>query len=98
MFAKMLLLLYSHSHDNVHPDPQRNVSMAAVRGAVRPSRSLKCLILPNIYTSAHLSVPQFSYNLLTSNVNADKTAHRKKELVKLTNTYSFFFKKHNYFF
>ena len=33
----MLLLLCSHSHYDVPLEPQRNVSMAAVRGAVRPS-------------------------------------------------------------
>ena len=32
------LLLCSHSPNDVLPEPQRNVSIAAVRGAVRPSR------------------------------------------------------------
>ena len=31
------LLLCSHSPNDVPPEPQRNVSIAAVRGAVRPS-------------------------------------------------------------
>ena len=33
-----LLLLCSHSPNDVSPAPQRNVSIAAVRGAVRPSK------------------------------------------------------------
>ena len=36
-FPFMFLLLWSHSPNDVPPVPQRNVSMAAVRGAVRPS-------------------------------------------------------------
>ena len=32
-----LLLLCSHSPNDVPHEPQRNVSIAAVRGAVRPS-------------------------------------------------------------
>ena len=32
------MLLCSHSPDDVPPEPQRNVSIAAVRGAVRPSK------------------------------------------------------------
>ena len=32
-----MLLLCSHSPNDVSPEPQRNVSIAAVRGAVRPS-------------------------------------------------------------
>ena len=35
------LLLCSHSPNDVPPEPQRNVSIAAVRGAVRPSKSLE---------------------------------------------------------
>ena len=34
----LLLLLCSHSPNDVPPEPQRNVSIAAVRGAVRPSK------------------------------------------------------------
>ena len=34
----LLLLLCSHSLNDVPPEPQRNVSIAAVRGAVRPSK------------------------------------------------------------
>ena len=34
---KQLLLLCSHSLNEVPPEPQRNVFMAAVRGAVHPS-------------------------------------------------------------
>ena len=33
----LLLLLCSHSPNDISPEPQRNVSIAAVRGAVRPS-------------------------------------------------------------
>ena len=33
----LLLLLCSHSRNDVPPVPQRNVSIAAERGAVRPS-------------------------------------------------------------
>ena len=42
-----LLLLCSYSPNDVPPEPQRNVSIAAVRGAVRPSyRTLSfCLFL-----------------------------------------------------
>ena len=35
-----LLLLCSHSPNDVSPEPQRNVSIAAVRGAVRPSNKI----------------------------------------------------------
>ena len=34
-----LLLLCSHSPNDVPPEPQRNVPIAAVRGAVRPSKT-----------------------------------------------------------
>ena len=34
-----LLLLCSHSPNGVPPEPQQNVSIAAVRGAVRPSKN-----------------------------------------------------------
>ena len=34
----LLLLLCSHSPNDVPPEPQRNVSIAAVRGAMRPSK------------------------------------------------------------
>ena len=34
-----MLLLCSHSPNDVPPEPQRNVSIAAVRGAVRPSNA-----------------------------------------------------------
>ena len=37
---QLLLLLCSHSPNDVSPEPQRNVSIAAVRGAVRPSNFL----------------------------------------------------------
>ena len=37
MFALLLLLLCSFSRDDVPPESQRNVSMAAVWGAVCPS-------------------------------------------------------------
>ena len=39
--SSKLLLLCSHSPNDVPPEPQRNVSIAAVRGAVRPSVSSK---------------------------------------------------------
>ena len=34
------ILLCSHSPNDVTPEPQRNVSITAVRGAVRPSSSV----------------------------------------------------------
>ena len=37
VFLSVGFLLYSHSPNDVPPEPQRNVSIAAVRGAVRPS-------------------------------------------------------------
>ena len=37
ILSNSLLLLRSHSHNDVLPEPQRNISMAAVRGAVRLS-------------------------------------------------------------
>ena len=36
----MMLLLCSHSPNDVPPVPQLNVSIAAVRGAVRPSKTV----------------------------------------------------------
>ena len=42
-----LLLLFSHSPNDVPPVPQRNVSIAAVRGAVRPSIS-RLVIFPAV--------------------------------------------------
>ena len=38
-FQLLLLLLCSHSPNDVPPEPQRNVSIAAVRSAVRPSKT-----------------------------------------------------------
>ena len=38
--VRLLLLLCSHSHNDVPREPQRNVSIAAVQGAVRLSNSL----------------------------------------------------------
>ena len=38
MEKAVLLLLSAHSPNDVPPEPQRNVSMAAARGAVRPSK------------------------------------------------------------
>ena len=43
------LLLCSHSPDDVPPEPQRNVSIAAVRGAVRPSNCSEPLSHAAIY-------------------------------------------------
>ena len=36
----LFLLLCSHSPNDVPPEPQRNVSIAAVRGAMRPSKCM----------------------------------------------------------
>ena len=41
----LLLLLCSHSHNDVPPVPQRNVSIAAERGAVRPSKANLFLLI-----------------------------------------------------
>ena len=41
-----LLLLCSHSPNDVPREPQRNVSIAAVRGAVRPSKNILSFLLP----------------------------------------------------
>ena len=38
--VNLVLLLCSHSPNDISPEPQRNVSIAAVRGAVRPSANL----------------------------------------------------------
>ena len=38
-------LLCSHSPNDVPPEPQRNVFIAAVRGAVRPSKIDQSLLL-----------------------------------------------------
>ena len=38
MCCLLLLLLCSHSPNDVPPEPQQNVSISAVRGAVRPSK------------------------------------------------------------
>ena len=37
--TKLLLLLFSHSPKDVPHGPQRNISIATVRGAMRPSNS-----------------------------------------------------------
>ena len=42
-----MLLLCSHSSNDVPPEPQRNVSIAAVRGAVRPSIGRRTYKLTN---------------------------------------------------
>ena len=44
-----LLLLCSHSHNDVPPEPQRNISMAAVRGAVHPSICITNALLRQTY-------------------------------------------------
>ena len=46
----LLLLLCSHSPNEVTPEPQRNVSIAAVRGAVHPSKLEILLINDCLYT------------------------------------------------
>ena len=38
--VNLVLLLCSHSPNDISPEPQRNVSIAAVRCAVRPSANL----------------------------------------------------------
>ena len=45
----LLLLLCSDSRNDVPPVPQRNVSIAAERGAVRPSTSISILCAKTIY-------------------------------------------------
>ena len=39
--AFVVVVLCSHSPNDVPPEPQRNVSIAAVRGAVRPSIGMR---------------------------------------------------------
>ena len=46
----LLLLLCSHSPNDVPPEPQRNVSIAAVRGAVRPSKVKHLHTVSLLYT------------------------------------------------
>ena len=47
MTLLLLLLLCSHSPNDVPPtEPQRNVSIAAVRGAVRPSKNDSVVVNP----------------------------------------------------
>ena len=41
--CRLWLLLCSHSHNDVPPEPQRNRSMAAVGGAMRPSTDCVCV-------------------------------------------------------
>ena len=60
-------LLCSHSPNDAPPELQRNVSIAAVRGAVRPSKTeIRHLILPCM---VHLS-------LFKSNEHIQKKEHR----------------------
>ena len=44
------LFLCSHSPNDVFPEHQRNVSIAAVRGAVRPSKCVYIAIIYSIHT------------------------------------------------
>ena len=44
------MLLCSDSRNDVPPVPQRNVSIAAERGAVRPSTDNTNMFVPDIYT------------------------------------------------
>ena len=47
----LLLLLCSLSPNDVPPEPQRNVSIAAVRGAVRPSSLFLAIEILPLYMS-----------------------------------------------
>ena len=53
-FVPALLLLCSHSHYDVSPEPQQDVSMAAIRGSVCPSICSSFLIKPHVYSSAEI--------------------------------------------
>ena len=76
--AGKLLWLCSHSPNDVPPEPQRNVSIAAVRGAVRPSISAGKLSRIAFYTlQSHMTsigsikcdthYPQFNIQQLNLN-------------------------------
>ena len=52
-----VLLLCSHSPNDVPPVPQRNVSIAAERGAVRPSIDLR--VMNDIPFMIHTDMGQF---------------------------------------
>ena len=67
----LLLLLCSHSLNDIPPEPQRTVSVAAVRGAVRPSNRkvylpsmvyISCLHLPQTLGHHSVSLSSFSYS------------------------------------
>ena len=45
----VLLLLYSHSPNDVPLESQRNVSIAAVRGAVRPPNGVRGVIMLSLF-------------------------------------------------
>ena len=47
----LLLLLCFHSHNNVPPEPQRKISMAAVWGALHPSMKAYWRMGMKIYTN-----------------------------------------------
>ena len=57
----LVLLLCSHSPNDVPPEPQRNVSIAAVRGAVRPS-SGACWWHSRTYHFKHISYSLYQKN------------------------------------
>ena len=58
----MVLLLCSHSPNDVPPEPQRNVSISAVRGAVRPSKNFICVcvcVCMCVYSNSRNDVPEW---------------------------------------
>ena len=79
--AKSLLLLCSDSRNDVPPVPQRNVSIAAERGAVRPSTKLaKSIPVHSFILSSHLF---FSHSLFLvgSSLLNQKTFRRDQTIL-----------------
>ena len=61
-FRNEPMLLCSHSPNDVPPEPQWNVSIAAVRGAVRLFKKRADVSRPSIYMNQVIKVFTFSYD------------------------------------
>ena len=81
------MFLCCHSHNDVSPEPQRNVSMAAVRGAVRPPMTLSHKVIILLYTGRLFHCYMFDesichfrgvgsiLSLFANNVDSDQMPH-----------------------
>ena len=87
LWTKILLLLCSHSPNDVPPpEPQRNVSVAAVRGVVRPSKT-KILLFSTLFNIKSVWLCFYLVNLWSSRTGDLFSANTR--MTRLENCVSF---------